>query len=57
MSWIVIRKSDGKAVCELWTPNAARSVNREKYEVLTALAYLQRLNAGIFNAQCMGEPV
>jgi len=44
-SWIVVRKGTLEAVCETWSRSIAEKVNAERYQVLTALDYLQRFNA------------
>ena len=43
-SWIIVRRDDGKAVLETYSKRVASAINRERYEVLTALEHLQRLN-------------
>jgi len=43
-SWIVTRKSDGVAVLETFERTVAEAINQEKYDVWTALSYLQNLN-------------
>jgi hypothetical protein len=44
-SWIVVRKGTLEAVYETWSRSVAEKVNVERYQVLTALDYLQRFNA------------
>ena len=44
-SWIVVRKGTRDAVYETWSRSVAEKVNAERYQVLTALDYLQRFNA------------
>ena len=46
-SWIVVRKGTLDAVYETWTRSVAEKVNTERYQVLTALDYLQRFNAAL----------
>ena len=46
-SWIVTRKSDGVAILETFERTVAEAINQEKYEVWTALSYLQNLNKKI----------
>ena len=46
-SWIVVRKGTLDAVYETWSRSAAEKVNAERYQVLTALDYLQRFNAAL----------
>jgi len=46
-SWIVVRKGTLEAVYETWSRSVAEKVNAERYQVLTALDYLQRFNAAI----------
>ena len=50
-SWVVTDKATGKAVAELFTASAVARVNRERYSVETAVAYLARLNAAIRGAK------
>ena len=47
MSWIITRKTDGKAMCELFEARSVASINTEKYQIWTALEYLQDLNRRI----------
>jgi hypothetical protein len=44
-SWIIVEKATGKAVFETFKKATADAINREKFDVLTALEYLQQLNA------------
>ncbi len=44
-SWIIIRKGTFEAVYETWSQSVAEKINGERYTILTALDYLQRLNA------------
>lgn len=44
-SWIVVCRSSGKAVLETFSRDVAAAINQAKYEVLTALQWLARLNA------------
>ena len=44
-SWIIVRRDTGGAVLETFRREVAERVNAASYEVLTALDYLQRLNA------------
>lgn len=43
-SWVVIRKADGAVVGEFFNRKTVECINQEKYEVLTALQHLARLN-------------
>lgn len=43
-SWIVVNRGTNDAVIEIFTRSIAEKVNTVKYEVLTALQYLARLN-------------
>ena len=45
MSWIICRKSDGKAIVEVWTQSTLEHINRDKYEAIPARQYLEELNA------------
>lgn len=47
MSYIVTEKGTLNAVCELWNPDNAKAVNRDKYDVYTAYDYLCKFNATI----------
>lgn len=44
MSWVICRKSDGKAVVEVWNKSTADAINTEKYKAVPILEYLQSLN-------------
>jgi len=46
-SWIVVRKGTLEAVYETWSRSVAEKVNADRYQVLTALDYLQRFSAAI----------
>lgn len=46
-SWIIVSRDTGKPVLETFSRAVADAVNVNKYEVLTALEWLQR-----FNRQC-----
>lgn len=45
-SWVIVRRSTGEPVCETYSRRVANAANQERYEVLTALQWLQRFNAG-----------
>lgn len=47
MSWVIVRKNDGKAVLETWNPRVAGAINRAVYDVVPAWKYLATLNARI----------
>ncbi len=46
-SWIVVSRETGKPVLETFERRTADAINTEKYEVLTALAWLQRFNRSV----------
>jgi hypothetical protein len=46
-SWVIVRRDTGKPVFETWSPEIAAAINREAYDVLTAHAWLVRLNQSI----------
>ena len=46
-TWIVVDRVTGQAVAEFFLASTADRVNRELYEVVTALEWLQRLNRQI----------
>lgn len=46
-SWVIIDKSTGRAVRETFSDAFARSVNREKYDVLGIMQHLRSLNGGV----------
>jgi len=43
-SWVVVRKSTGKAVLETYDKRVTAKVNRDAYTVLPILEYLYSLN-------------
>jgi hypothetical protein len=43
-SWVIVRKDDGKAVFETFSPKVAEAVNRDKYNVVSIVEYLYSLN-------------
>jgi hypothetical protein len=47
MSWIIVSRETGKPVLETFSSRTADAVDRARYEVLTALQWLQRFNAGL----------
>lgn len=47
MSWIITRKSDGKAIMETFSASVAVWIRRDRYNVEEAGAYLRRINSEI----------
>lgn len=43
-SWIIVERDTGRAVLETWRASVVAKVNTARYEVLTAHAWLVRLN-------------
>lgn len=43
-SWVIIKRSTGKAVLETFSKKVADAIDTKKYEVLTTLNYLVELN-------------
>lgn len=43
-SWVAVSKATGAAVAELYNPRLVEAVNRDKYDVIPILNYLQGLN-------------
>lgn len=46
-SFVIVRKSDGQAVMETFSARVAERVNKDKYEAVPILDYLEQLNAKI----------
>lgn len=46
-SWIIVSRATGKPVLETFARAVAEAVNQDKYEVLTALQWLQRFNRSV----------
>jgi len=46
-SWIVIDKATREAVLETFNQSTADAINRDKFDVIPSLQYLQQLNASI----------
>lgn len=46
-SWVIVTRDTGAPVFETYSRAVCERVNAASYEVLTALDYLQRLNARI----------
>ena len=46
-SWIVVSKETGKAVFETWNENVVIAVDETRYDIFTALAWLQKINREI----------
>ncbi len=51
-SWIAVSIETGKPVLETWNTQVAARIDREKYEVLTALEWLHRLNREVKEPVC-----
>ena len=49
-SWVVVDKQTGAAVLETYSEKIADAINRERYNVHTALEYLQNLNQSLRNS-------
>jgi hypothetical protein len=47
MSWIIMSRATGRPVLETFSSRTAGAVDRARYEVLTALQWLQRFNASV----------
>jgi hypothetical protein len=47
MSWIIVSRATGKPVLETWSSRTADAVDCARYEVFTALQWLQRFNASV----------
>ena len=47
VSWIIVSRATGKPVLETFSSRTAGAVDRARYEVLTALQWLQRFNATV----------
>jgi hypothetical protein len=43
-SWVVIRRATGEVLFETFSAKTAAAVNREAYDVIPILAYLQSIN-------------
>jgi hypothetical protein len=43
-SWIVVDRSTGESVMETFSHKVAEAINQDKYEVVTTLQWLTRLN-------------
>ena len=46
-SWIIVSRATGRPVLETFSVRVADAVDRGRYEVLTALQWLQRFNASV----------
>lgn len=44
VSWVIRRKSDGAAICEIFSPRLATAVNAAKYEAIPFLDYIGEVN-------------
>jgi threonine aldolase len=49
-SWVVVRKSDGKPIFEIWQRSVAQKINKNKFIAVPILEYLQSLNQEQSNA-------
>ena len=43
-SWVIVSKKTGKAVFETFSATTAQAINKERYDVVPILEYLQSLN-------------
>ena len=43
-SWVIVRKADGVAIFETFTPAVVARLNTDKYEAVPILEHLQRIN-------------
>lgn len=50
MSWIIINKATGTAICELFHPANVARINADKYRAVPVLEYLYKLNNDIKSA-------
>lgn len=46
-SWVIVSRETGEAVFETFTRKVAERVRQDRYEVLTALQWLARVNQRI----------
>lgn len=46
-SWIIVSRATGQPVLETFSARLAGAVDTARYEVLTALQWLQRFNASV----------
>jgi hypothetical protein len=44
-SWVIVDRRTGEAIFETYSASVAAKVNVAKYEVVTILEWLQRINA------------
>lgn len=47
MSWVIVSRETGRPVLETYSARVAGAVDLARYEVLTALAWLQRFNSEV----------
>ena len=47
VSWVIVDRQTGKPVLETYSAKVAGAINLARYEVLTALQWLQRFNASV----------
>lgn len=43
-SWVIVSRATGRAVLETFERRTAEAINANRYEVLTALQWLHRVN-------------
>lgn len=48
-SWVVVQKGTNISVCEIFNRKIAEKINFKKYEILSTLDYLNKLNVDIRN--------
>ena len=46
-SYIIVERETGNAVAEFYSPAIVKLVNRDKYDTIPVMEYLNRLNARI----------
>jgi hypothetical protein len=47
VSWVIVSRETGRPVLETYSARVAGAVDLGRYEVLTALAWLQRFNSEV----------
>jgi cation transport regulator ChaC len=43
-SWVIVDKTNNKAICETYSYEFAHMINKAKYEAIPILEYLQNFN-------------
>ena len=50
-SWVIVEKSTSKPICETYSKETIEAINKNKYQAIPILQYLQEFNRKVKNDQ------